>query len=299
MKSLRLTALVIALALLAPAAALAGGSSSSYTCNTKYPVILSHGMGAQAQILGIIDYWWGIEPALEDEGANVYITSVNGMDSTATKAAAWKKQLLQILAVTGKAKANVIGHSHGTIYTRYAMTNLGCAGKVATHTSIAGPHKGSSVANLMVYDLNSAVSMLTTDALDFIYTFLFGDTNPDTRQNLYDLCTDYMQNVFNPKTPNCSGVYYQSWAAKAKWATPNIFFMPTWLYMLAKEGDNDGLVSVNSAKWGTFRGVQQAAWWSPGCDHLTIVGLMFGITPGFDAPDFYVDVVSDLKKKGY
>jgi triacylglycerol lipase len=38
------------------------------------------------------------------------------MDSTENKAASFKKQFLQILAVTGKSKANIIGHSHGTLY---------------------------------------------------------------------------------------------------------------------------------------------------------------------------------------
>ncbi len=290
--------MAIAIILAMPALTFAGGSSNN-ACATKYPVVLAHGMGGTAEILGIIDYWWGIEPALEDEGADVYITAINAMDGTVAKARAFKTQLLQILAVTGKPRVNLIGHSHGTIYSRYAISNLGLGPKIATHTSIAGPHRGSSVADLLVYDTPGILSNITTDALDFIYTWIFGDNNPDTCQNLFDLCTDYMKNVFNPNTPNYGGTYYQSWASKAKWGTPNVFFGPTWLYMLAKEGANDGLVSVKSAKWGNFRGYEDAAWWSPGNDHLTIVGLMFGITPGFNAPDFYVDIVSELKGWGY
>lgn len=290
--------LVIALALLLPATVFAGGSSSS-TCATKYPVVLAHGMGASAEILGIIDYWWGIESAVEGKGGNVYITSVNGMDTTANKAAAFKTQFLQILAVSGKAKANVIGHSHGCLYTRYAISNLGLGAKVATHTSIAGPHRGSSIANILVYGLPSSLLSVAGDVLDFVYAFVFGDTDPQTVANGYDLCTDYMTGVFNPKTPNVSGIYYQSWAAKAKTLCPNLMLNPTWLVLLGMEGDNDGLVSVTSAKWGTFRGIQEAAWYSTGCDHLCIVGQMFGLTPGFSAPDFFVSVVSDLKTKGY
>ena len=48
------TSLIIAIVmLLLPAAVFAGGSSSN-TCNTRYPVVLSHGMGAQYEIA------WGI-----------------------------------------------------------------------------------------------------------------------------------------------------------------------------------------------------------------------------------------------
>ena len=38
---------------------LAGGSNPD-KCDTRYPVILAHGMAVSAEILGIIDVWWGI-----------------------------------------------------------------------------------------------------------------------------------------------------------------------------------------------------------------------------------------------
>ncbi|WP_248635479.1 esterase/lipase family protein [Desulfatibacillum aliphaticivorans] len=292
-------ALILALAalLLIPGLALAGGSKD--ICDTKYPVVLAHGMGASAEILGIMDYWWGIEEALEDEGAEVYITSVNGMDATENKAADFQRQAFQIMAVSGASKINIIGHSHGTIYTRYAMSNLSLGRYVKSHTSIAGPHRGSSIADLIMNGLPSGLLNVGGDVLDFVYAFIFGDDNPQSLENGYDLVTDYMSDVFNPNTPNLSGVYYQSWAAKAKVGCNSVVLTPTWLIMLGYEGANDGLVGVESAKWGKFRGVEDGAWWSLGVDHLNIVGQLFGITPGFDAPDFFVDIVSDLKDRGY
>ncbi|MBI9075151.1 MAG: alpha/beta fold hydrolase [Desulfatibacillum sp.] len=292
-------ALVLALVslLVIPGLALAGGKKN--TCDTKYPVVLAHGMGASAEILGIMDYWWGIEDALEDEGAKVYITSVNGMDTTANKAADFQRQAFEILAVSKASKLNIIGHSHGTIYTRYAISNLKLGRYVKSHTSIAGPHRGSSMADLLINGLPSGLLNAAGSVLDFVYAFVFGDDNPNTIANGYDLVTDYMVDVFNPNTPNKSTVYYQSWAGKAKTGCNSIVLTPTWLIMRAYEGANDGLVGVESAKWGNFRGVEDASWWSMGVDHLNIVGQLFGFTPGFDAPDFFVDVVSDLKKRGY
>lgn len=268
-------------------------------CDTQYPVVLAHGMGASAEILGIVDYWWGIEDALEDEGADVYITSVNGMDATENKAADFRQQFLEILAITGKPKANIIGHSHGTLYTRYAISNLGIASGVASHTSIAGPHRGSAIADLIMYETPDVLLDLLGDSLDFVYAFIFGDTDPNSVENGWQLTRDYMTDVFNPNTPDDPNIYYQSWAAKAKTSCPSVVLELPWLVLLVEEGANDGLVSVNSAKWGNFRGVEDAAWYSPGCDHLNIVGQLFGITPGFDAPDFYVDVVGELKDMGY
>ena len=296
--SKKIIGIFLVLIFLLPGSVLATGSPD--TCDTQYPIVLAHGMGASAEILGIVDYWWGIEDALEDEGADVYITSVNGMDSTAAKAYDFAGQYLYILEQAGAEKANIIGHSHGSIYTRYAISNTGLLdGKVASYTSLAGPHRGSAIADLIMYNLNDSLISAIGGSLDFVYAFVFGDDDPDSVQNGYDLCTDYMINDFNPNTPNASGVYYQSYAAKAKTSCPSVILEPTWLIMLIEEGANDGLVGVESAKWGNFIGIEDAAWYSPGCDHLNIVGHLFGITPGFDAPEFFVDIVSDLKDRGY
>jgi len=297
MKTKALTILALILVILIPGIVFAGGGSSD-TCDTKYPVVLAHGMLASAKIVGIMDYWWGIEDPLEDEGCDVYITSVNGMDSTANKGVDFNNQVLHILAITGAAKVNIIGHSHGSIYSRYAMANLGLASKVASHTSIAGPHKGSELADLIMSSFSDSTVDSLGGALDLVYTFLFGDSDPNSVENGYDVTSSYMA-VFNANTPNDPNIYYQSWAAKAKWGCPSVILEIPWLIMLSEgSGSNDGLVSVESAKWGNFRGVEDAAWWSPGCDHLNIVGMFFGVTPGFDAPDFYIDIVSDLKDRG-
>lgn len=267
--------------------------------STKYPVVLAHGMAASAEILGIVDYWWGIDNELTRNGAIVYKTSVNGMDGTIAKAENFKQQVLDILSETGAEKVNIIGHSHGTLYSRYAISNLGLAPYVASYTSIAGPHRGSSIADMVINTLPETLHDDVGGAFDFIYTWVFGDSNPDSLQNAIDLTTDYMKNVFNPNTPDIDGIYYQSYAAKAKWSCPSLILQATWLIMLVKEGANDGLVGVESAKWGEFKGVKSGAWYSAGVDHLNIVDQMFGITPGFDAPGFYVDIVNDLKNRGF
>jgi triacylglycerol lipase len=292
--------LVLLLAILFPVTAIAGGND--YLCDTKYPVILAHGMGASAEILGIIDYWGPVDNALADEGCTVFKTSVNGMDSTANKAAHFKTQVLEILAITNAGKVNIIGHSHGTIYSRYAISNLGLASKVASHTSIAGPHRGSAVADVIVGIVPDSLEWLVGDTFDFIYMYIFGDTNPNSLQNAYDLTRPYMINTFNPNTPNMSGIYYQSWAAKIKMMAVdarNWYFIATWPLLLAHEGANDGLVSITSAKWGSFRGTEDASWYSAGCDHLNIVGMPPGLTVGFDEEQFYIDLVNELKGWGY
>jgi triacylglycerol lipase len=271
----------------------------SGNCGTQYPVILAHGMGATDQMFGWMDYWWGIKPALEAKGAQVYVTQVNAMDSTSSKAEQFKTQVNNILAASGKTKANVIGHSHGTIYTRYAISNLGIGSKVVSHTSIGGVHKGSAVADVVVGVLPDSGAWLLGKVIDYVYAFFVGDTNPNSLQNAHDLTRSHMQNTFNPNTPNVSGVYYQSWSTRIKTVTSNLVLEPTFLLLNFYEGYNDGLTSVESQKWGTHRGTKTGAWWCGGVDHLKQVGHLFGFTPGFSAPNFYVEIVSDLRAKGH
>lgn len=289
-----LVALCIILLVL-PVTVFAGGSSNS--CATRYPVVLSHGMGTQAMILGIIDYWAAVTGDLEDNGADVYITSVNAMDSTANKGIQWKQQVLQILAITGKSKINLIGHSHGTLYTRYAISNLGMAACVASHTSIAGPHRGSVIADIIMGVIPDSMEWLVGGLIDLVMSFLMGDVNGNSVANGYDLVRSNMINVFNPNTPNMPGVYYQSWAYKIK--LPTTLLAATWAIMLPFEGANDGLVSVNSAKWGNFRGTIEGAWYGAGVDHMQAVGILSLPTPGYDPGDHFVSIVSDLKNRGY
>ncbi|TYT73573.1 esterase/lipase family protein [Desulfobotulus mexicanus] len=274
-------------------------SAAQAKYDTQYPIVLAHGMGASEKIVGIMDYWGAIPSALERAGAEVYVTSVNGMDSTEAKAIDFNNQVLQILASSGAKKVNIIGHSHGTLYSRYAISNLDLGDKVASHTSIAGPHQGSKLADMIMNGVPGELHGLAGGAMDIIYALIMGDQNPDSLANGWDVTTEIVQDHFNPNTPDIDGIYYQSWAAKAKWGAPSVLMQVPWLIMLGLEGENDGLVSVESAQWGDFRGVQQAAWYSPGCDHLNVVGMFFGITPGFNAPEFYKSIAADLKQKGH
>lgn len=274
----------------------ASGSNAD-KCDTQYPIVLAHGMGAQFEIAwGIMHYWNDIPDELRDKGATIYITSVNSMDGTEEKAEAWQRQVLEILAISNASKVNVIGHSHGSVYSRYAIANFtSLKKKVASHTSIAGPHRGSTIASLV---LDLIEGNFLEDVFNGFFKTIMGDTNTDSVKNLRDLTPGYMQNVFNPNTPNIDNIYYQSYAYKIRTLVGAGIFVPTWPILKHYEGDNDGLVSVESAKWGNFRGVIKGALWA-GVSHLSAVDMISGITPGFDAPAHFVDIVGDLKKRGF
>ncbi|KAL8850512.1 MAG: hypothetical protein Q9221_004560 [Calogaya cf. arnoldii] len=62
-----------------------------------------------------------------------------------------------------------------------------------------------------------------------------------------------MNEEFNPKTPDREGVRYLSYGASVD---PPIWsaFYRSHLIMEREEGANDGLVSVESSKWGDYKG---------------------------------------------
>lgn len=67
------------------------------------------------------------------------------------------------------------------------------------------------------------------------------------------LTQKYMKGEFNPKTPDREGVRYYSYGAACN---PRLWSMFRQSHRIIKkvEGENDGLVSVTSSRWGTYKG---------------------------------------------
>jgi triacylglycerol lipase len=295
--------------LLMSSAVFASGSSS--VVPTKYPVVLVHGIAmSDLNILGV-DYFYGIKGALEDEGYTVFTTNQDCFNSTESRAKEVFNELLYIKAThPSYTKFNIIAHSQGALDARYMVSNLSAVvnGKVvkgsdlvASLTSISGVHRGSPVADLVLGILPSGVSRdIAAGIVNLFYQAFFKNETADAKAAVIGLSTNYMVKTFNPNVPNVSGIYYQSYAGRIKTVTPTfIISTPLNLYINSIDGPNDCMVSVNSAKWGNFRGELTGAWWCGGLDHFMEIGHLFGVTPGFSAPDFYVSVAGDLQKRGY
>jgi len=77
-----------------------------------------------------------------------------------------------------------------------------------------------------------------------------------------------MRDVFNPNVPDVEDVQYYSWGADAKvMMSERSVLYPlrwTWNHIRKQEGANDGLVSLESSKWGVHKGVALA-------DHLDLI----------------------------
>ena len=270
-------------------------------CATRYPIVLTHGMGLQARIMGVMDYWGDIPRALKENGADVHISRVNALDSHENKAAAWKEQVLQILEETGTGKVNVVCHSDGCLYSRHAISNLGMDKATASHTSLGGPHRGSCIADMFMHSIPDTSRPMVGNGLNWASSFAMGDVDPDSMANGEELTRAHMNDVFNPATPDMPGVYYQSYAYRVTNAMGAGLLYPTWMAMLPVEGDNDGLVSVSSARWGEFQGVIDGGPWSPfgGVNHFSAVGLHPCAAPGYSPEGHFMDIAARLKDMGF
>lgn len=133
LRRLALAATVSILLLGASAHAQAG-----YT-QTRYPIVLVHGLFGFDSALGV-DYFYGIPDALRQGGAKVYVAQVSAANSTEVRGEQLLAQVKNILAITGAAKVNPVGHSHGGPTARYVA---GVApGKIASVTSVGGVNRG-------------------------------------------------------------------------------------------------------------------------------------------------------------
>ena len=75
-KTIGAAALVACVALAAPAA------HAGVQAKTKYPLVLVHGFIGFDNILGAVNYFYDIPGNLRNEGATVYIASVNPSQTT-------------------------------------------------------------------------------------------------------------------------------------------------------------------------------------------------------------------------
>ena len=113
---------------------------------TRYPLVLVPGMLGFVRLL-LYPYWYGIIPALRQGGAQVFAIQVSPLNSSEVRGEQLLAQVQRIMAQTGAARVNLIGHSQGALTARYAAAKR--PDWVASVTSVAGPNHGSELADYL------------------------------------------------------------------------------------------------------------------------------------------------------
>ncbi len=124
--------------------------------------------------------------------------------------------------------------------------------QVASLTTMNTPHRGCRFVD---YACRLPDGFYRFVAGCFDRTFAkFGDKNPDFYTATHQFATKASEE-FNRAVPDVPGVYYQSYTSKMRGMFSHLLLSVPYCMIKPLEGDNDGLVSVDSAKWGEFRGV--------------------------------------------
>ncbi|MGW2641474.1 esterase/lipase family protein [Streptomyces sp. NPDC001348] len=210
-----LAALLLTAAVAAVPAATAHASTASssgwndYSCKPSAahprPVVLVHGTLGNS-----VDNWLSLAPYLKDRGYCVYsldygqlsgvpvFYGLGPIDKSAQQLSAFVDK---VLAATGAAKADLVGHSQGGMMPRYYLKFLGGAAKVNALVGIAPDNHGttlSGLTNLLPYfpgaeDLLKATTPGLADQIagsDFLTKLnAGGDTVPGVRYTV--LATKY------------------------------------------------------------------------------------------------------------
>jgi len=285
---------IIALSLFAFSCLTSTAHASSTYAQTKYPIVLAHGMFGWNTIAGVFEYWYGIPEDLKSNGATVYSTQVSGLASNEARGEQLLTQVQTILAISGAKKVNLIGHSQGTMSIRYVAGAI--PAQVASVTGIGGPNLGSPVADdlLALNKVSPALESVVLTALNgldsLITTLSGGHFTPNAQASLTSLSTagsaafnaSYPQGI---PTTTCGqgaatvkGVNYYSWGGTG---VSTNFLDPTDLLLevttLAFGGAaNDGLVGQCSSHLGVVLRDNYAF------NHLDEVNQLFGLK-GFGA----------------
>nr|WP_315217996.1 triacylglycerol lipase [uncultured Duganella sp.] len=251
----------VSIALIAVTALPVPSWAAGYT-QTKYPIVMVHGfLGFES--VGPLEYFYGITSALRSGGAKVYVTTVSAANSTEVRGEQMLTQVKQILAVTGAAKVNLIGHSHGGPTARYVASVR--PDLVASVTSVGGVNKGSKVADILM-DNAPGASTVVLGAVANLMSIVSNNTGkPQDATAAMTSLTTAGSLAFNSRHPEgvpssaCGegayqerGVHYFSWSGgKQLTNVLDPLDAPLALTALAFNGEkNDGLVASCSSHLG-------------------------------------------------
>lgn len=264
-------------------------------CKTKYPILMVHGVFFRD--FRYFNYWGRIPRELKRNGATIFYGQQQSAAAVEDSGCELAARIRQIVQETGCEKVNIIAHSKGGLDSRAAIAHAGCAPYVATLTTINTPHRGCIFAEYLLGKVPEAARQKIAAAYNVALRHL-GDQAPDFLAAVTDL-TESACLARNETTPDMPGVVYESVMSYCKKAQHGKFPL-NMTHPIVKyfDGKNDGLVSVESAKWGTkFTLLEPTG--KRGISHGDVVDLNRENIKGFDVREFYVKLVADLKQRGY
>lgn len=274
-----------------------GGLMVHSDVKTRYPLMLVHGAGFRDLHFPV--YWGRIASRLADAGAELFFGGQDGWGTVESNARMLARQITEVLHTGGYDRINLICHSKGGLEARAAAHLPEMAGKIASITTIATPHHGSMTVDRLLC-LPRWIFAVAGYAVDH-WIRLFGDHTPDFARVCREFSSTHMLQ-FNACTPDIAGIFYQSYACSMHHASSDWRLWISYLVVRHIEGENDGLVSVQSALWGEHAYCLHSPG-KRGLSHFDAIDLSRaplsdGSGGKFDIVDFYFSLVSGLRERG-
>ena len=267
----------------------------------------------------LVEYWNGVREHLKSKGCTILVAKVPPFAGIETRALALHNFILKSVPKLRKSnnvpndqpvKINLVAHSMGGLDCRYLIHLLN--NRKIIHNIKPKPNSNNDSNNdsniilkttTLPYQIVSLTTISTphrgTSAADFAMNYTPTSIITNYFPSIFQLTTSYMKN-FNNLVKDDPNVRYFSYGATF---TPNpaSMFLITWKIVYDNEGDNDGLVSLSSCKWGKFIGylddVDHADlinWMGP----MKMVKLAMGV-PNFNPKYFYLSVMDNLASNGF
>ncbi|HEY1823063.1 MAG TPA: alpha/beta fold hydrolase [Trebonia sp.] len=142
------------------------------TAAHPYPVVLVHGTFANMD-----DNWQAASPILANHGYCVFAFNYGGTSATspiqgigdiAASATTLASFVNEVLADTGAAKVDLVGHSQGGMMPRYYIDFLGGAAKVSTFVALAPSNYGTTLDGLTTLAGYLGATSLVNDGLNSV-----------------------------------------------------------------------------------------------------------------------------------
>jgi triacylglycerol lipase len=240
----------------------------------RHPVVLAHGLlGFDAlRVAGArAEYFRGVAERLAREGCVVHRCRVAPTASIAARA----RDLAAFVSGLDARRVNVVAHSMGGLDARYAISRLGLAGRVVSLVTVGTPHRGTPLAD-------AGASLAARAGLFAALRRVGLDLDA-----FHDLTTARMA-AFDAEVPDARGVRYACVVgAPGRTRDVSPILVPTFAWLRAAAGENDGMVPADSQRRGEVLRVVPA-------DHFAQIGW----SRRFDALELYAELAGELRAGG-
>ena len=220
-----------------------------------YPIILAHGI---TRFDFLANWLLHIDNDSNDDGLHyfrnirthimatkrfdVHHSHVSWATDVEVRADELKQEVENVLHKSSASKVHIIAHSMGGLDARHMLYKNRAAEfqkKVASLTTIATPHCGTSIADHIL-----GMPTLDGDLAKAVAKIGLGENLAGFKSITTKACE-----IFNEQAEaweNSCGVQFRTYAGTQKWSK---IFLPFRAFWGKIKGPHDGLVSVDSAKW--------------------------------------------------